>query len=281
MTIQEPLIISASRRTDIPAFFSGWLMSRIADGCVEVRNPFKPSQVRTVSLKPEDVAAFVFWTRDFSPLLDHAGSLDAEGYRYSILWTVTGYPGYLEPGALPLEQALRAFRDTSSRVGPGRLAWRYDPIVITEDLSPSLHIGKFKFIAETLRGYTDRVIVSLMTPYSFVTRRLRQAGLDAEAEPLVRRDVQDLLAALAALAGERGMSIQACCHGGLLVPFGITDGACIDGDWLGIAPPFERDKGQRRECLCTRSVDIGAYDTCPRGCLYCYAVRTTGRSFPG
>ncbi len=271
-------IISASRRTDIPAFYSDWFAERLAEGFALVRNPFNPRQVRRVSLRSDDVAAIVFWTRDFSPMLRHADFLDGAGYRYVVLWTITGYPRRLEPHAAPLEGYIASFIKTAERIGPKRMALRYDPIIICGELGPGWHVANFSRIVRRLEGYTHRVIISFITHYRSVLRRLEAAGVFPDRSPLSRSDVKDMLAEIVDIAQNAGMSVQACCQGGALEPFGIPDGACIDPAWLssalGVAVPAAKDKGQRPKCMCAKSVDVGVYNSCPRACLYCYAVKS-------
>jgi len=198
--------------------------------------------------------------------------------QYTILWTITGYPRTLEPNAEPLDSTIEYFLRTAEKIGSSRIVWRYDPIVITPETGPEWHIQNFSRIAEAIGRNAHRVIVSMMTPYSSVVRRMRNAGIEFDESPLARDDVHEMLVLLPEIARENGVGgIQACCQSGALVPFGIPDGACISASWLnsalGTNIVAQKDTGQRKECLCTHSIDIGAYDTCPRGCIYCYAVK--------
>ena len=278
---QQGIIISASRRTDIPRYYSEWLIKRIEEKFVLVRNPFNPGQIKRVSLAPEDVTAIVFWTRDATPLEKYFEKLH-EHYRMVFLWTITPYGSPLEPAALPLKSAIDRFIRLSERAGPEKIVWRYDPIIITDQFTPKWHVEMFKKISTALAGHTRRVITSFMTPYSSVVKRFEKAGIKFERSPLQRPDVGDMLVNLSEIAHQNGMEIQACCQEGKLAPYGIPDGACIDANWLAkvfdIPLVFQKDRGQRPRCLCTRSVDIGSYDTCPAGCLYCYGLKSIRRA---
>lgn len=275
-TQNDKTIISASRRTDIPSFFSDWFMERIEEGYVEVKNPYNPNQMRKVSLLPEDVSAIVFWTRDFSPMMKNIDKLDSLGYKYVILWTLTGYPEELERISLTLENSNSAIIETSEAIGKNRIAWRYDPIIFNNTLTPDWHLNNFAHIADKIGEKVDRVIISLMTPYRSVITRMHKKGISYRENPLQDTEVEFFLQKLSGTAKKSGIArIQACCQSGLLQKYGIPDGACIDSDWLtdalDIRIPHIKDKGQRKNCLCTKSVDIGAYKTCKRACVYCYA----------
>jgi len=278
-----PSIISVSRRTDIPSFYAKWFVQRVAEGYVNVKNPFSPAQVRRVSLHPSDVAAFVFWTRDFTPLRNIFFPVMESRYISLILWTVTGYPKILEPMAPPLQSIIRSFRETSESLGRGHVIWRYDPIILNDLFTPEWHIENFSRLASTLEGSAERVIISIMTPYSTVLKRFERRGVRYDETTYNAGGEQfSFLSRLSTIAGDHGMTVQACCHSGALLPFGIADGACIDAAYmssrLGIVFSAGRDPGQRKGCLCAKSIDIGAYDCCPRNCLYCYATRSPEKS---
>ncbi|NLJ25804.1 MAG: DUF1848 domain-containing protein, partial [Firmicutes bacterium] len=134
------MIISASRRTDIPALYTKWLLNRLEAGFCVVRNPFNPKQESLVSLNPEDVEVIVFWTKDPRPLMAHLDYLDQKGYRYYFQYTLTGYPHYLEPGAPSLDQAIETFSQLADRLGAIRVVWRYDPIIISDATGFSYHL---------------------------------------------------------------------------------------------------------------------------------------------
>ncbi len=180
------MIISASRRTDIPAFYTPWLMNRIAAGYCTVPNPFNRNQVTRVSLLPEEVAAIVFWTRNPRPLLARLDELDARGFRYYFQYTILDYPRALEPKTPPVDAAVRTFRALADRLGPARVIWRYDPIVLSLATDADFHRQRFAAIARQLRGSTQRVVVSVMDHYKKIAGRLQALaaqGIEIPAAP--------------------------------------------------------------------------------------------------
>ncbi len=273
------MIISASRRTDLPAFHADWLMSRIRAGFCEVANPFNPAQRSRVSLRPQDVDAFVFWTRNPVGLMPHLPELDRLGYRYTFLFTVVDYPRLLEPHAPPLSERLARFLSLSERLGAQRVIWRYDPIVLSGLTDEQYHRERFRRLADRFHGRTTRVIVSFLDEYARVRRRLRaleprlRLRRPAEGDARLAR----LMRWMAADARDRGMTIQSCAEKRDLRPYGIEPGACIDArlirELFGVSVPERKDPGQRGACRCAVSRDIGTYGTCRYGCLYCYAAR--------
>lgn len=279
------MIISASRRTDIPAFYGAWFLERIRAGKVVVKNPFNPNQQKLVGLGPEEVEVIVFWTRDANPLLPYLPELDVRGYRYVFLYTITGYGPPLEPRSPSLEKALKCFLQLGDALGPERVTWRFDPILGVEGKGVQWITSRFEQIACSLQNHTSRVIVSFLDFYGKVVKNLRHleettgmkvVDLSEEAEKMGA-----VAGSLAALAQENRMQIQSCAEARLLAPYGIMPGACIDADALnrtfGLALKPEKDKSQRVQCRCTVSQDIGTYGTCRHGCVYCYAARNVRR----
>lgn len=267
------VIISASRRTDIPAFLADWFMQRIHAGTCEVANPYRPSQVRRVDLRPDSVAGIVFWTRHAAPLFSHLPMLDNAGYSYYFLYTLLGYPRRIEPLSPERDLALRTMQELARRIGSHRLSWRYDPLVLDDELTPSWHVDNFTRLLDALHGYTDRVIVSVIDPY-----RKTQSAMNWQPVGPVRYDVnayREVLADLAHVAADAELPIQSCCEPAIDVP-GITPGACIEAAriaTLADQPMDVQPHKLRPGCLCDRSVDIGANNTCRFGCRYCYATR--------
>lgn len=272
----KPHVISASRRTDIPAYYTPWLMNRLRAGSCCVPNPFDPRHVTRVSLAPEDVSVVVFWTRDPRPLLPHLDELDQRGYRYYFLFTLTGYPRLLEPHAPSPDDAVNAFRELSERVGPHRVIWRYDPILISSVTDADFQAANFTAIARRLQGLTTHCILSLADLYPKVRRRLRAL----ESEGVVIDKPTDMaphavLDAVVHGARECGMTLASCAEPINLKRWDIRPGKCVDDDLLrrrfGIDMSPRKDPSQRKNCRCIVSRDIGMYDSCPAGCVYCYA----------
>ena len=278
-------VISASRRTDIPAFYSRWLLNRIRAGFCHWLNPFA-SQVYRVSLAPEDCLALVFWTRNPQPLLAHLDFLRREGFRFYFQLTITGYPRPIESHTPPLEEAIASFRRLSQLVGPERVFWRYDPILLG-DLTPErYHVERFDRISGELAGYTRRCYFSFVDLYGKAVRNLGKAGrehgvaLVGQPAPDARLD---LVRRLRDLAARRDITLHACCEPALAVD-GIQRAHCVDADvvqtlWADAAPDSRpalalRAAPTRKGCGCVESADVGAYDTCVFGCAYCYATNS-------
>ena len=275
------MIISASRRTDLPAFYAEWFINRIRAGYCLVVNPFNRRQVRRVSLLPQDVDALVFWTKSPGNLVSHLPELDRRGFRYYFLYTLNHYPAALEPGLPPLEERLELFGKFGRSLDPARVIWRYDPIIISNRTTYEFHVRNFSELAERLAGGTRRVIVSTVEYYRKTARRL--AALEPEGFVFDRQAsndprMEELMGRLAAEARSRDMELFTCASKKEFSPQGAPAGRCIDPGlikalWdIDVAPG--KDPGQRPECGCARSVDIGANDTCGHGCPYCYAVRS-------
>jgi len=272
------MIVSASRRTDIPAFYATWLMDRIEAGYCLVRNPFNAKSLRRVSLDPADVDFLVLWTRDPRPLARYLSEIEGRGIRFYVQMTLTGYSQAMEPGAPPLREAIDALCELSDRIGSERVLWRYDPVILADGLGSDCHRRAFESIAAALEGRTRRVTLSVVDEYSGTRTRLERAGFpDPRFYPA---EYESLLGELAAVARSRDMTPQACAEAADLSSLGIERGACVDAELAASlwnipnrAAAARKDPGQRDACRCAPSVDIGAYGTCPRGCAYCYANR--------
>jgi hypothetical protein len=276
------MIVSVSRRCDIPRFRFDWFMERLDAGFVDAANPYNSGQTRRVSLLPGEAEALVFWTRDPRPVLDHAEELESRGFPFYVMVTLTGYPPELEPGAPPLEAVCRAMTELAQKTGGGQVIWRYDPVFLSTITGFDFHRRNFAGLALRLGGAVRRVIISLYDAYRGAERRLaalERAGtlkVFPAAAGTLSPGLGDLLADISRTAAEAGMEIQSCAEEIDLAPFGIRAGACIDGALLRELLDTEapaKDRNQRPHCLCSRSVDIGSYGTCPAGCVYCYARR--------
>jgi hypothetical protein len=274
------MIISASRRTDIPAFYTPWFINRIREGYCSVPNPYNPSQIATISLRPEDVRVIVFWTRNPSPLLQHLKEMDSDGYHYYFLYTIMDNPPILDPYSPPVEKSTRVFQTLADTIGPERVIWRYDPIVLTQEMTPEFHIKKYEKIASELQGFTRRSIISRVNLYKKTALRLKAAAVEmipCEGEPY-----NSLMAFLAESAKNHGMDLFSCAQKSDLVAYGIRHGKCIDDQYIketfGLEVTGRKDPSQRRACGCVLSKDIGMYDSCLFGCVYCYATKSIDKA---
>jgi hypothetical protein len=273
-----PAVISCSRRTDIPAFYTPWLMNRLRAGYCHTLNPFG-GQVYRVSLAPEDVIALAFWTRNPAPLLPHLDELERYGLPYFFNVTLTGYPAVFEPHAAPPENVIRSIQALARRLSPRHIRWRYDPILLSEATPAAFHRKNFTQLAQALAGSTASCTFSFVQFYGKTTRNLgeaaRQAGIPLDQPDLPAQ--QDLAAELAHIAAQHDLCMNTCCND-LLCVDGIQKSHCIDLDVIqSIAPERAKDlklKPNRPGCGCAASTDIGAYDSCLFGCAYCYATRS-------
>ena len=271
------MIISASRRTDLPAFYSQWFFQRLQEGYVLVRNPVNPRQVSRVSLAPEVVDGFVFWTKNPCPMLPWLDRLPDCPYYFQV--TLTPYGAEIERN-LPSkrEVILPAVRQLARRIGPERVIWRYDPVFLTDQYSAAFHQKAFSQLARALKGVTVRCIISFLDWYSPMERRFGSQ----RPQMIDEGQMQALAAAFGQTAAENGMRIFTCAETADLSGFGLEHGCCIDRELLeqigGRSLDLGKDRGQRAACGCAMSIDIGAYDTCPGGCLYCYADHGAGRT---
>ncbi len=274
-------IISASRRSDIAAFYSRWFLHRLEEGFCEWIHPFG-GRLQRVSLRPEDCLALVFWTRNPAPLFPALRDLDAAGYFYYFHFSLTGYPKPLETHNPDLDVSVRRFRELADRIGAEKIIWRYDPIVISSATPHAFHLERFASIAERLEGATRRVYFSFVDPYGKTRRNFerveREHGIRF-ADPDVS-ERRELVLRLSDIASSRGMTLFACCEDEFVSLDGVEKGRCVDLDRIralqqtcDVPEKIERSP-TRAQCGCTRSVDIGAYDTCVFGCTYCYATRS-------
>jgi len=279
------VIISASRRTDIPAFYPTWFLNRIKAGYCVVPNPFNRQLVYRVSLAPEDVDVVAFWTRNPRPLFKYLDELDARGYRYYFQYTLLDYPRAIDPHAPPVKSRIRSMRALAERVGPERVIWRYDPIVFSQVTPADFHHRTFEQIAQALRGAAQRVVISVLTPYTKIKKRLGE--MSRQGAPLLPFDGSEnwfggLMEDLAAAAAANGMEIQSCATQLDLGSYGIRPGKCVDDDYIkrvfGLEVSHAKDPGQRKACGCVVSKDVGMYDSCLFGCQYCYATSSFERA---
>ncbi|MFV0413502.1 MAG: DUF1848 domain-containing protein [Oscillospiraceae bacterium] len=267
------MIVSVSRRTDIPAFYSRWFFERLRAGHCLAANPFNPKQLRKVPLTPEE-AAFVFWTKNPAPMLPYLPRL--RPYAFYFQCTVTPYGRLLEPHLPEKRVVVQAVQRLAEAVGPERVVWRFDPLLFGGAYTPEWHANEFARLAPVLQRHVAKCVVSFYDPYKSSEKRLAPLGL----RPPNRQELWQTAKALAAAAQQLGLRLESCAEPDDLSRLGIFPGACVDTALLqGPLGPVEakKDKNQRKACGCAASVDIGAYNTCPAGCLYCYATHGSGQ----
>ncbi|EMX6282221.1 DUF1848 domain-containing protein [Providencia rettgeri] len=271
------MIVSVSRRTDIPAFYTPWFMNRIRAGFLLTRNPFNYNQIKRISLHSSDVDAIVFWTRNPKMLMTHLDELDRLGFKYYFQYTITGYPKIIENSVPRPHRAIEMFVKLSDMIGADRVIWRYDPILVSNIVDINEHKRIFSKISSLLSGRTKKVIISFADFYKKTETNLLSIP-DFKYKDILKdyNSLSELVTWMSYIAKENGMSIESCAEEIDLSSFGIKHGKCIDGDLirniLGINLKSIKDSGQRDACGCIQSVDIGTYNTCLHGCTYCYAT---------
>ena len=263
------MIISASRRTDIPAFFSDWFYNRIEEGYLLVRNPMNHHQISRINLSPKVVDCIVFWSRNPSRMMDRLHVL--QDYSFYFQFTLTGYGQRLEPNVPSCREAVAVFCDLSEIIGKDRVIWRYDPIILSDQLNIEYHAARFEEIARHLSGKTGRCVISFVDMYKKSKRSMASiAGIEILAEQMI-----ETASILSRISSEYNIELTSCAEIIDLEQYGINHGKCIDDKLIeeisGFTLAVKKDPTQRSECNCVASVDIGAYNTCVHECLYCYA----------
>jgi len=268
----QPKIISASRRTDIPAFYASWFMNRIREGFAIYPNPMFPYKKHQVDLRPSAVNGIVFWTRYPAPMLPYLAELDARGYSYYFLVSILNYPRDIEPHTPSIKKTIDAVRMLSEKIGKHRVIWRYDPLILTQGkIDDNWHIHNFSWLLGNLWDVTEKVIISIIDPYQKTVEDLGDGAKGISYQP---SDYHKLLMDMSKLTQKAGIRIQSCAEFDMGVP-GIIAGGCVDAGLIETISGLKTSKQkhvQRKGCLCQKSVDIGVNNTCLFGCRYCYAT---------
>ena len=263
------MIINTGMRTDIPAFYSEWLLNRIREGYVLVRNPYNPLQVTKYSLSPEVVDLISFCTKNPAPMLPHMDILKPYGQYWFV--TITPYGRDIEPNVPEKQKVMEDFKMLSDTVGVDSVGWRYDPIFVDGEHSVEWHIGEFEQMAKNLAGYTRTCVISFIDIYKKVERNF------PEAREVYNSDRLTLGKAFIDIAKKYDITIRPCAEGNDLEPYGADCSGCMTVKTFETALHAKldvpkRSKNQRNgECACLLGMDIGAYDTCGHLCRYCYA----------
>ena len=272
-------IISASRRTDIPAFYTEWFIRRLKAGAVYVKNPYG-GRISKVSLRPEDIHSIVFWSKNYSPLIPRMNEIEEATKNLFFHFTITGMSQDIEQNTPPVKDTVKDYLYLAEKYSPARLVWRFDPICITDKLPFSFYEEMFSLIAERLAGSCVKCYISFVRKYKKALVNFERYSDHVLVD--VEEDLQKEYALrLGRIAGKYGIRLYACCNDYLLCEL-VHKGNCINGSELEqlfygrslSSPPSPT----RNECACSRSMDIGAYDTCAHGCLYCYANSDKERS---
>jgi hypothetical protein len=269
------MIVSASYRTDIPAFYADWFLNRLEAGACRVVHPYNNRTIE-IPLTGDEVEGFVFWTRNPGPFLGALDRLALLGLPFAVQLTVTGYPRALERSVLPVERSVAMAHELARRYGPRAVVWRYDPVMLSSLTPPEWHRRTFAGLAGRLAGASDEVVLSFVQVYAKTRANCDRAsenhGFSWWDPPPEEKAA--LLCELGEVACAAGLRPTLCAQPDLLrAP--LEAARCIDATRLSDLAGREiaaETKGNRPGCLCARSRDIGAYDSCPHGCVYCYAV---------
>ncbi len=264
------MIISASRRCDIPTYYSEWFFNRIREGFVLVRNPMNAHQVGRISLDPDVVDGIVFWTKNPAPMIGRLDEL--KDYPYYFQFTVNPYGTDVEPN-IPSKNdfVIPTFQKIAQKIGPERMVWRYDPIILSEKYTTQYHLEYFEKLAIKLSGYARKCTFSFLDFYKNTEKNVK--GLNIHA--ISKEDMVKLAQGFAEIAAANHLPLDTCAEQIELASFGISHARCVDKEmfeeFCGCKLNIDKDKNQREECGCASSIDIGAYNTCVNGCRYCYA----------
>lgn len=268
---KTPKIISVSRRTDIPACYSDWFFNRIKQGAVQVKKNVGSKATKKVSLAPEDVRCFVFWTKNPGPMLDRLDEL--KKYQFYFHFTLTPYDQTIESFLPSKKKLLETFIQLSKKIGKEKVIWRYDPILFNEKIDIGYHKKHFSSLAESLYGYTDKCILSFIDSYQISAKNKAHLKLKKITEDAMR----DLGKKFQSIGKKSGIKIETCAEKIDLTQFDITPAKCIDPRLIGTISgenlSIAKDPSQRKACGCVKSIDIGTDNTCTHGCLFCYATK--------
>src|ERR1039457_7151836 len=272
-------MISTSRRTDIPAFYTPWLMNRIHAGFCYYPNPMYPATFYRESLRKVDVLGFVFWTRHPAALIPYLPELDKAGFSYYFQYTVIGYPQTIDPRSPSLNTSIKTFLALSDVIGPDRVVWRYDPIILNNEITADWHFSNFRRIADAIGSATSKLVVSVIDPYLKTQRRIGNSDNGVSYDPAA---YIGLLNRIVAEASSRYLSVESCAEAAVDIPE-ILHGSCVDARLLNRlkgrpAPLKPKLHKQREGCLCHQSIDIGVNNSCGFGCRYCYATTNHDRA---
>ncbi len=263
------MILSVSRRTDIPAFYSEWFYERVREGFVCVRNPMNAHQVSRIPISPEVVDCIVFWTKNAAPMMDKLEQM--EEFDYYFQFTVNDYGRETEPYVPALSERLETFMRLSEMIGRERVIWRYDPILFSDRYTPEYHFKSFEKIASALGGYTEKCVFSFVDVYP----SKNGGSLNRmNARWLSHEKLDRFAGELARIGKQNGLMLATCAEAVSLAKHGIEHNSCIDKaliERITGAPLLVAGDKQREHCGCAKCDDIGSYDTCPHGCIYCYA----------
>jgi Domain of unknown function (DUF1848). len=269
------MIINTGGRTDTVRYYCPWLLKRFEEGYVLSRNPLFPNKVTRYELTPDKVDCVVFCSKDFAPILPHIGKI-AERFAIYCHYTISAYGKDVEPGVPSIEKSIDTLLSLAAIVGKEKIAWRYDPVLLTEKYTVERHHDTFERMASRIAGKVDRCIFSFVEMYKKLEVNM------PEIIPLAVEDMDALAEGFGRTAKKHGIHLQTCGTNGDFSRYSIASSGCMTLDMLGKANDLSfrklKHKGMRQGCHCIESRDIGAYDTCLNGCKYCYANKSPAKA---
>lgn len=265
------MIISASRRTDIPAFYSDWFFNRIKERYVLVPNPYNSKMISRISLDPAVVDCIVFWSKNPAPMLEKLDKL--KEYNYYFQFTLNPYGPDIENHLPAISKRIDTFKRLSDRIGKEKVIWRYDPVLTNETYTPGFHKEKFAEIAYELKEHTEKCMLGFIDHYQHIRTAVGQFNI----QPLLKADIEEMAASFKKTVDTCSIQLDTCTVKVDLTHLGIPGGLCIDNQLVeriaGYPISVRKDKNQRDICRCAESIDIGTYESCLNGCIYCYAIK--------
>ena len=262
------MIINTGGRTDTVQYYSEWLLRRFEEGYALSRNPLFPRKISRLELSPDVVDCVVFCSKNYRPILPRLHEI-TDRFNSYCYYTITAYGRDVEPGVPPIDESMQALIELAGIVGPQRVAWRYDPVLLTKTYTVERHLETFDHMARTLAPHIDRCIFSFVEIYEKVKFNMPELVM------LTEESMDELARGMGEIAAQYGIYLQTCGTDGDFSRYGIHPSGCMTLDILGAANGVEfrtlKHKGMRHGCHCMEARDIGAYDTCPNGCKYCYA----------
>ena len=270
------MIVCASRRTDIPAFHSEWMMNRIREGYALVRNPVARNVVYKVDMSPRNIDLLLLMTKDPRPMMPFIEELKERRMNIGFQVTITPYGHDVEPGVPDKADVAEAFRRISDMIGKERMVWRYDPVILNKKFDINYHQRKFDILCRELAGYTGRCIFSFVEIHG----KLKGLSEDGILRNVSAEEADGIGRVFSSIAQENRIGLSLCCSEHDLSKYGISSRGCIDKEQMRAlnVPSEEMQTPIRDRCKCVKNIDIGEYDTCDHDCIYCYANRSTDRS---
>lgn len=270
------MILNTGGRTDTVQYYTEWLLNRFSEGYVLTRNPLFPNKISRYELTPDKVDCVVFCSKNYQPILPRLHEI-TDCFNTYFHYTITAYGKGIEPGVPSIEESMETLIRLSDQVGKQRVAWRYDPVLLTKEYTIERHLHTFERMAGVLAPYIDRCIFSFVEMYKKLESNMPELIL------LSTEDMDELACGMGSIARKYGIHLQTCGTNVDYSRYGIHASGCMTLDILGEANGIEfkklKHKGMRQGCHCIESRDIGAYDTCLNGCKYCYANKNPQKAF--